>query len=130
MKSDDKAFKMMKDVYDNDNVNISKSYYLGDSNIHGTGAFASRNIESKENIGTALKTKGNVRDLREGVDYVRTELGKKVNHQFDNNSYLKKEGRDYNLYSAKKINKGSEITANYKNTPRFIDSNTKGYKEL
>ena len=127
---DDKAFEMMKDVYDNDDVDISKNYYLDNSEIHGTGAFASRDIDSKENIGATIKTKGMVSEPMEGKDYIRTEHGKKVNHQFDNNSYLKKEGRDYNLYSAKNIKKGSEITANYKNTPRFIDSNTKGYKEL
>ena len=121
-KIDNKAFELMKDVYDKDDINISKNYYLGNSDIHGTGAFASRNIDSKENIGTAIRTRG--------LDNDRTELGKKVNHQFNNNSYLKKEGRDHNLYSAKKINKGSEITANYKNTPHFIDSDTKGYLEL
>jgi hypothetical protein len=132
MKSDidNRAFEMMKNVHDKDDINISDSYYLDDSDIHGTGVFASRNIDSKENIGAVRRTRGEVSDYREGVDFVRTELGRKVNHQFKNNSYLKKEERDYNLYSAKKINKGSEITANYKDTPSFIDSNTKGYKEL
>ena len=125
----DKVFDMVKDV-DGKMQDISNSHYFANSDIHGTGTFASRDIDSKENIGVAIKTNGKISNLNEGENYIRTKLGRKVNHQFNNNSYLKKEDSNYNLYSSKKINKDSEITANYKDTPSFIDKNTDGFKEL
>ena len=117
-----KVFDLMNKVSDKSDVNISRSYDFGDSEIHGTGAFASRDIPSKEMIGEAFYSKNK--------KLLRTELGTRVNHQFKNNSSLKKEGENYNLYSTREINEGSEITANYKNTPSFIDKDVRGFKEL
>ena len=119
---DKKVFNLMKRVEDKSNVSVSNSYYFGDSNIHGTGAFASRDIPGEENIGSAFSY-GNKK-------LTRTELGSKVNHQFDNNSILRKDKNGYNLYSTKDIKKGSEVTSNYEETPDFIDKNTKGFKEI
>jgi|TARA_R100000093_G_C1945099_1_gene74003 hypothetical protein len=95
------------------------NYNVGESNIEGEGLFASKDIGTGERIGTAIYNKGGL---------TRTEIGKKVNHRFQDNASLDYEGGGrYGLYSTKKINKGGEITSNYKATPEFIDKNTSGY---
>ena len=111
----------MNRVKADSNIDISRSYNFRDSDIHGTGTFASRDIESKEKIGNAFYPKDK--------KMMRTKLGARVNHQFSNNSILKKDDETYNLYSTKGIKKGSEITANYKETPDFISKDTTGFKE-
>ena len=120
-KTSDKVFEMMNRVKADSNIDISRSYNFRDSDIHGTGTFASRDIESKEKIGNAFYPKDK--------KMMRTKLGARVNHQFSNNSILKKDDETYNLYSTKGIKKGSEITANYKETPDFISKDTTGFKE-
>ena len=120
-KTSDKVFEMMNRVKADSNIDISRSYNFRDSDIHGTGTFASRDIESKEKIGNAFYPKDK--------KMMRTKLGARVNHQFKNNSILKKDDETYNLYSTKGIKKGSEITANYKETPDFISKDTTGFKE-
>ena len=120
-KISDKVFEMMNRVKADSNIDISRSYNFRDSDIHGTGTFASRDIESKEKIGNAFYPKDK--------KMMRTKLGATVNHQYNNNSILKKDDETYNLYSTKGIKKGSEITANYKETPDFISKDTTGFKE-
>ena len=112
----------MKRVENKSNADISNSYYFDDSKIHGTGAFASEDIPAQGIIGNAFS----YGDKK----LTRTKLGAKVNHQFNNNSILKKDKNGYNLYSTKDIKKGSEVTANYEEAPDFIDKNTKGFKEI
>ena len=119
---DQKVFDLMKKVENKSNVDISSNYYFGDSKIHGTGTFASRDIPSNEIVGNAFSY-GNKK-------LTRTELGAKVNHQFNSNTFLKKDRDGYNLYSTKDIKRGSEVTSNYEDTPDFIDKNTKGFKEI
>jgi len=120
-KTSDKVFDMINKVKADSDIDISRSYGFGDSDIHGTGTFASRDIDSKEIIGNAFYPKDK--------KMMRTKLGARVNHQFNNNSILKKDSENYNLYSTKDIKKGSEITANYKETPDFINKDTTGFKE-
>ena len=119
--SSNRAFDMMNKVKSDSDIDISRSFRFGDSDIHGIGAFASRDIDSKEMIGNAFYPKDK--------KIIQTELGARVNHQFNKNSILKKEDESYNLYSTRSIKKGSEITANYKETPDFINKNTDGFKE-
>ena len=119
---DQKVFNLMKRVENKSNVDISNNYYFGDSNIHGTGTFASRDIQSQEIVGNAFSYKDK--------KLSQTELGAKVNHQFNSNTFLRKDNDGYNLYSTKDIKRGSEVTANYEDTPDFIDKDTKGFKEI
>ena len=119
---DKKVFDLMKKVENKSNVDISSNYYFGDSNIHGTGTFASRDIPAQEIVGNAFSYKDK--------KLSQTELGAKVNHQFNSNTFLKKDRDGYNLYSTKDIKRGSEVTSNYEDTPDFIDKNTKGFKEI
>ena len=119
---DQKVFNLMKKVENKSNVDISSNYYFDDSKIHGTGTFASRDIPSQEIVGNAFSYKDK--------KLSQTELGAKVNHQFNSNTLLKKDKDGYNLYSTKDIKKGSEVTSNYEDTPDFIDKNTKGFKEI
>jgi len=119
---DKKVFDLMNRVENKSNIIVSNSYHFGDSKIHGTGAFASRDIQPEEIIGSAFSYANK--------KLSRTELGAKVNHQFNNNSIMRKDKSGYNLYATKDIKKGSEVTANYEDTPDFIDKNTKGFKEI
>ena len=94
-KTNDKVFDMMNKVKADSNIDISRSFGFGDSDIHGTGTFASRDIDSKEMIGNAFYPKDK--------KMMRTKLGARVNHQSSNNSILKKDSENYNLYSTKEI---------------------------
>ena len=111
-------------------VNSTK-WVPGKSDIHGNGAFASRRIHNRDNIGpliTGLKGGG----LLGGN---RTRLGDLINHQSEPNSKMKRvPGRSdhYYLKALSDIDPGSEITMDYNDTPWFVAKphqiDPKGYK--
>ena len=59
----------------------------------------------------------------------RTKLGKYLNHQNKENAGLKSENNTLNIYTKSAINKGDEITVNYKKGPNYIDGDLTGFKE-
>ena len=101
-------------------------YDVKESNINGEGSFAKKNIKSGELIGTAIYHAGK----DPAIEGSMTALGNKTNHQFNNNSVLRKDGEDYSLYASRDITKNSEITVNYKDTPPWVDKDTTGFKEV
>ena len=102
-----------------------KKYNVKDSNIEGKGVFASKNIESGELVGTMISNSGE--DPRLEGEW--EDLARKINHQKDNNSLMRRDGDDYNLYTKENISKGEELTMDYKDTPWWVDKNIKGFKD-
>ena len=112
-----------------------KGYYIADSDIHGEGVFASKDISKGDFIGIAIKVYSRDRidklfGIQEGVDFQRTDLGKKINHQTACNA-KQVDDNDYVVFATKFIPKDSEITINYadKDMPWFIDKNINSYIE-
>jgi len=95
-----------------------------DSNIDGKGNFAKEDIKKGELIGEMVGDAGE----NPPVTGTFTTLSKNTNHQDNNNSVMKQDGDDHNLYAEKNIKSGSEITMDYKNTPKWVDKNTVGFK--
>ena len=81
--------------FDND------TYHKSNSKIHGKGVFASKDIKSKSIIGLAT------------IDnFIKTMLGRFVNHSNDKNARLK--NRDLVLVAEKDILKDQEILVDYR----------------
>jgi len=82
-------------------------YYVGDSNIHNKGVFASRNLCKGEEIGL-LHT---INELHN--DYSFEELGHFHNHSDNPNCHNKLINKKRYLVASKDINKGEELTTDY-----------------
>lgn len=78
------------------------------SNIHGNGLFSIKPLKKDEFIFTAIEN--------ENI----TSAGRKINHSWDPNSYLKQEKNIYNIYAKQNINANEELTIDYRDTPDFI----------
>jgi len=102
-----------------DPIYISKKYSVKKSDIQGKGVFALKNLEKGELVGIAAW----LQNLQ------RTELGKHLNHQNKHNAAIKSENNILNIYTNSAINKGDEITVNYKKGPNYIDKDVTGFKE-
>jgi hypothetical protein len=89
---------------------LIKNFKIDNSNIHGKGVIATKEIEPGTKINVALfkgKEKG----------YHTTKFGAYINHSSDPNAKTKFEEDQYVTYSEKKINPGDEITVDYKVNP-------------
>jgi tRNA nucleotidyltransferase/poly(A) polymerase len=119
----------------------NKDYYISNSDIHGEGTFASRDLHPGDIVGVAIEMLPNIDrrleageslfvDMLEGRDFERTELGRKINHQTNCNARQVK-NKDYVVLATNFIPKDTEITLNYadKDMPIFIDKDTEGYVE-
>ena len=95
-----------------------------DSSIHGKGNFAKENIKKGELIGLMV---GDIGD-DPAITGSWTTLSKNTNHNTDSNAVMKQDGENSNLYAEKDITKGTEIMMDYKNTPKWVDKNTVGFK--
>ena len=96
-------------------------YYIGKSQISGNGVLAQHFIPKNTNIGIAITN---------GPDIV-SFMGSHINHQFKCNAKLvENENNGYDLVAINDIHPGQEITVNYKDTPWYINKNTKGFAEL
>ena len=80
----------------------SKKWHKDKSKIHGTGLFATENIKNKEYVGLAAFNKK------------RTTLGRYTNHSKEPNIELNKSNNDIIALAIKPINKGEELTLNYR----------------
>lgn len=84
--------------------------YIDNSRIHGVGVYTDRKININDFILTAISS-----------NRIITEIGLKVNHSLNPNSYLLFTNNKWNLYSQEEIFPNEEITCNYNiNTPYFI----------
>lgn len=96
----------------------NKKYTIKESNIHGVGIFAIKDIKKDELIELAFENKlNNNNKLYADIHYSMLKL----NHcSIKDNSYLKNINNKYYLYAKNNINIGDEITCNYNNTPDTI----------
>tara|TARA_R110001583_G_scaffold11629_2_gene52373 strand:+ start:4442 stop:6193 length:1752 start_codon:yes stop_codon:yes gene_type:complete len=81
------------------------SYYVDDSDIHGKGVFASRNLPLGTNI-------GKLHDITDST-YNFTELGKSHNHSSTPNCKNELKDNSRFLVTSTPITKGEELTADY-----------------
>lgn len=88
----------------------NKFLYLSESKIHGNGIFTAKNIKKDNFILNAIDEQNRV-----------TNIGTKINHSYNPNAILTYKINKYNLYAIRDINKNEEITANYNDTPDFIN---------
>lgn len=92
---------------------MSKLFYIADSKIHGKGVFCREWLIPGNILFLAFSN-------RDGVLSI-TELGAKVNHSNNpNTEVFEKTKGEWYLYTLKPIFPGTELTANYSNTPIFI----------
>jgi hypothetical protein len=96
-------------------------YTIGNSLIHGKGVISSAFYKQWDVIGVAI--------VFCKIGFVITEdLGKYVNHSYFPNSKLIRSGLVFNLVAIKDIKSGEEITANYNDSPEFIERAKSFYK--
>jgi len=91
-------------------IKTNKFLYLSESKIHGNGIFTSKNIKKDNFILNAIDKNNHV-----------TDIGTKINHSYNPNALLTFKLNKYNLYAIRDINRHEEITANYNDTPDFIN---------
>ena len=100
-----------QDKLQNESFAESKKYYLDQSKIHGTGVFASKDLKEGEVIGL-LHTINTL-----GSDYDFEELGRMYNHSNEPNCYNYLYHNKRYLVASRNINKGDELTADYRLQP-------------
>ena len=88
-----------------------KKYYVDKSDLGGKGVFAKKKLKKGETIGLLHTIK------KLGVDYDFTELGKMHNHKDSPNCHNDKRGNQRFLVASKDIEKGEELTTNYRLQP-------------
>jgi hypothetical protein len=94
-----------------DDGNTKKNYNFGKSGIEGKGTFAKQNIQPGDYI-------GKVHTINQlFTDYDFTDLGKNHNHSDDPNVKNVLIGNERHLVAIKPINKGTELTSNYRLQP-------------
>lgn len=100
------------------------SYEVRESNVHGKGVFATRNIREGEVIGQPLRVDYLV------VVHITDDLGKWINHSWRANSKLRKQSDKpvWDLVATEAIKKDDEINMDYRETPWFIAKPSIWYK--
>lgn len=88
-----------------------KKYRVGKSKIQGQGAFAKKDL----NVGEYIGKVHTINKLY--TDYDFTELGKKHNHSEDPNVQNILIGNERHLFATRPIEKGEELTSNYRLQP-------------
>jgi hypothetical protein len=88
-----------------------KKYYIDNSKIQGKGVFAKKDLDEGETIGL-LHTIN-----KPYVDYNFTELGEMHNHSEIPNCHNVLKDKKRFLTASRKINKGEELTTNYRLQP-------------
>lgn len=89
-------------------------YYIGNSNIHGKGIFLSKKIKKDTPIDIGIGFQFFL------LPYVTEMFGSLINHSYRANCYLKYTGGAYYVVSKVDIDRDSEITLDYRNTPWYI----------
>ena len=92
-------------------ASVATGWYPAESDIQGTGVFASRPYEAGEVIGVALTPSGE--DEYGAKIWNLTALARYCNHQFKNNVELKKKDDQFVLIAKKPIQPDDELVSNY-----------------
>ena len=103
------------------------NFYLSDSSIEGMGVFAAYDIPSNRKIGIGFYERLKPDGTRFGI--VDQNFGAYINHCKKSNTYLKKELDVWWVMSARNIFKGEEVTANYWDTPDYIEKPKAAFNE-
>ena len=93
-------------------------YKIGKSKIQGKGIICTKPIKDGEQIALVFEkvnTTGN-----DEKDWQMLKMGAYVNHTWNPNSRLNREGNNYYLQAIKNINKNEEIASNYNDSPDFV----------
>ena len=90
---------------------MNNKYYIDNSDIHGKGAFASKNYAIGDNVGKLHKI------LKLGEEYKWTELGRMYNHSEEPNTKNVLEGDTRYMVALKPIKMGEELTSDYRLQP-------------
>jgi len=100
----------------------TKKFYIGISEIHGSGVIATHKILKEESIG-------------EGIIFaliffpiVTYDLGVWINHSYKPNASLQWINNAWHIVANEKINPDEEITINYSDTPWYIEGPWYYYK--
>jgi len=114
--------------------NVDKTYYIGDSKIHGKGVIASRNLKDDEIVGLGIAFRCYC------IPYVTPEFGSFINHSYNPTAYLYwHDGQCLDAYQGelfdmgwyvrtqKPLKRGQEITVNYNHTPWYIEGPKEHY---
>ena len=93
------------------NEEYFKKYEIKKSNISGNGIFVKNDIKLNENIGLGFEKIYNTNNPDR--DYIRTELGKFINHSNKPNTKLNRVKNKYFIITIRDIRKGEELTLDY-----------------
>ena len=94
--------------YDDFNYDILNNIKISNSNIHGYGLHANRNLNKDKIIFTGIKN--------DKISY----LSRFINHSFEPNTYLQRNNNDYYVTVSKNISVNDEITIDYDKTPSYV----------
>lgn len=110
------------------NINYNNNFYISNSQIHGVGVFAKKDINKNSTIGIVMINKIPLNIFF--IPNITDDFGKYINHSNMPNSYLSYDSKKhlYYLKSSKNIKQNMEITANYNNnTPLLIEGSKEHY---
>lgn len=94
-----------------------KPLLVDNSGIEGVGLFATENYPANIPLFVAIKNS------------VITRTGSLINHSWNPNTKLiKKEGENYEIVTKVPIRKGEEVTADYRDTPSYINKPDPNWK--
>lgn len=85
------------------------------SSVDGDGVFAKENITNGENMGLGFEKVENTGNP--DTDYMRTNLGEKINHSKDSNVRLFQDNNKFYFFSSRDIQQGEELLLDYESIP-------------
>ena len=103
-------------------------FYIGESNIEGKGVFAAYDIIPHTKIGIGFYERLSHDGKKYGI--INENFGAYINHCKNSNTYLRKELDIWWIVSARNIFKGEEVTANYWDTPDYIDKPSPAFTDI
>lgn len=93
-------------------INIKKdliNLYIYKSNIHGDGLYTNKKINKNNYISLLINS-----------NKIITYFGTKINHSYTPNTILHHTENGWHIVALKNINKNTELTVDYNDTPDFI----------
>jgi SET domain-containing protein len=104
-------------------------YIIKNSDIHGKGVFANKDIAKNERIGLVMKHILNKQTNKPYAD-ITPNFGSIINHcEEKTNAYLHQKGVYYYLHAKKNITNGEEITCDYRMAPDTVRRDVSKYKQ-
>lgn len=94
----------------------SEAWYIGPSDIEGQGVFAGKDFEPGDFIGVAMTDGGE--DEWSSKIWNLTVLGRRCNHQNNNNVVIKKNGNQFDMVASKPVSQDDELVADYRQVTR------------